>query len=128
MKTQAKKRPRRGGEASGGATASAERRNRRRYTPEERRAALEAWQRSGLNQKEFARTYGISANTIYAWRKALESRGAKGLEHVHPGEVKRRGRRPMPASKREAIEETKRRFPTFGPAKVRQFHARFAGA
>jgi transposase InsO family protein/transposase-like protein len=127
MREKTSKRPRRVGEASAAVPAGALSPSSKRYTPEQRRLAVEAFERSGQTQEAFSRNYGVTANTLYSWRRAYAARGAQGLEHVGPGVPGRRGRRPMPAQKREAIEATKRRFPTFGIRKVSQFLARFVG-
>jgi transposase-like protein len=52
-----------------GETASSQKGRPRRYTPEQKRAALEAFQRSGRTQAEFAALWGISAHTLAAWSK-----------------------------------------------------------
>lgn len=127
MREKTSKRPRRVGEASAAAPAGAVSACSKRYTPEQRWLAVEAYERSGQTQEEFARNYGVTANTLYSWRRAYATRGAQGLEHVGSGTPGRRGRRPMAPAKREAIEETKRRFPTFGIRKVSQFLARLVG-
>ena len=47
-----------------GRQGSAAAKRHRHYTPEERRAAIEAQEKSGLSVEEFARTFGISAVTF----------------------------------------------------------------
>jgi transposase InsO family protein len=118
----AKRRSKRAREGEEPASAS-----RRRHTPEQRRAAIEAYERSGQTQKAFAANYGITATTLVAWLRAYRAGGAKGLERISPGPARRRGRAPLAPAKRGAIEEVKRRFPTFGLRKVRDFLARFSG-
>ena len=116
---------RRGRKPGGGASADGPVRRLRRYTPDERRAALEAYRSSGLTQVGFAKNYGISAVTLGFWLRAETLHGPKGLERLAKGPAKRRGRPPMSASKRQTIVEVKRSFPGFGLKKVRDFLYRF---
>ena len=97
----------------------------RRYTPEQRRAAVEAFVRSGRTRTDFAALWGISIDTLSSWIRRYESEGPKGLET-------RKGRqggapRRIPESVRAEVERTKRRFPEFGLRRVRDFLARFHG-
>ena len=97
----------------------------RRYTPEERRAAVEACVKSGLTYEGFARIWGVSRHTIYIWMKIYKERGPKGLEH--PCGTGRPGRKPLVPALREEICEVQRRFPDFGLRRVRDWLARFRG-
>lgn len=97
----------------------------RRYTPEERRAAVEAYVKSGLSYEGFAQVWGISRHTLYVWMKQYRERGPQGLEH--PCGEGRPGRKPLAAPLREEIVAVQRRFPDFGLKKVRDFLARFRG-
>jgi transposase InsO family protein len=89
----------------------------RKSTPEERRRAVEAWQKSGLAQRMFAQQWGVNPVTFSGW---VAQAGAKV-----PGE--RRGRKPRLAEavKREVVE-VQRRFPAFGLRKIRDFVRRFS--
>jgi transposase InsO family protein len=97
----------------------------RPYTPEERRATVEAFVKSGLTYEGFARIWGISRHTVYVWMKIYRERGPKGLEH--PCGTGRPGRKPLAAPLREEIVSVQRRFPDFGLRRVRDFLARFRG-
>jgi len=97
----------------------------RRYTPEERRAAIEALVKSGLTYEGFARVWGVSRHTIYLWMKRYRERGPQGLEH--PCGEGRPGRKPLAAPVREEIVLVQRRFPDFGLRRVRDWLARFRG-
>jgi transposase InsO family protein len=90
----------------------------RKSSPEERRQAVEAWQRSGLSQAMFSKQWGVNPITFSGW---VAMAGAK-----RPAE--RRGRKPRLAEpvKREVVS-VKRRFPTFGFLKIRDFVRRFSG-
>jgi transposase InsO family protein len=95
--------------------------------PSERLSAVRAFERSGLTQRQFAAHFGITANTLGAWLRGYRERGEEGLERMEPGPRRPRGAKPMPEGKQKAIVEVKRRFPTFGLRKVRDFLARFGG-
>jgi transposase InsO family protein len=98
----------------------------RTYTPEERRWALEAWEKSGLGLEVFARQWGISGPTLREWKKAYDRAGPKGLEHP-TATGRTRGAKPLAAPVAAEIVETKRSFPDFGLRKIRDYLARFAG-
>ena len=98
-----------------------------RYTPEQRRVALEAFQKSGLTQQMFARQWGFNPKTLGSWLIAYAARGPKGLERLAAGPAKPRGKPPIPAPVKQEIAAVKRRFPAFGLRKVRDFLARFSG-
>jgi transposase-like protein len=90
----------------------------RRSTPEERRQAVEAFRKSGLTQAMFAKQWGVNPITFSGW---VARAGAKD-----PRE--RRGRKPRLAEAvKQEVAATKRRFPTFGFLKIRDFVRRFRG-
>jgi transposase InsO family protein len=97
----------------------------RRYTPEERRAAIEALVKSGLTYEGFARIWGVSRHTVYIWMKRYREHGPRGLDH--PCGEGRPGRKPLAAPLREEIVLVQRRFPDFGLRRVRDWLARFRG-
>lgn len=74
-----------GGAGSGSAGAASGRAPAgRRHTPEERRAAVEAFLKSGLTQQAFARQWGVSQATIGAWVRKHAAEGPRGLERNSP--------------------------------------------
>ena len=113
------------GEPSAGAARGRHATRGRHFTPEERRRTVEAFEKAGLTQQDFAKTYGISPFTLSCWRKAYAAKGPKGLERLSSGPVKRRGRAPLALAKREAILAVQREHQTFGLKKLRDFLARF---
>lgn len=122
--------------AEGGPAALEDKPNRRNskgksrgwYSPEERRAALEEFGRSGLGQREFARVWGIALKTLSDWLHRERAGGPKALEPRKPGRPRgSKNKAALPAPVRERIVTTKERFPTFGFRKVRDFLARFHG-
>ena len=99
------------------------------YGPDARREAVEAYRKSGLSQQDFGKLWGVSAASIGKWSRAYETGGPKALEEKARGRPKGSGGMfpRLPQAVREAIVATKRRFPTFGLRKVRDFLLRFQG-
>lgn len=120
--------------ASGGSAALADRpnprnaggRSRGHYTPDERRATLEALERSGMSQRDFARTWGVALKSLSNWRARFAEGGPKGLERRPRPSSANEKQRLAPAL-REQIRDAQRRFPDFGLRKVRDFLQRFRG-
>lgn len=103
-----------------------------RYTPEQRREAYEAWRKSGLSQAMFARQWGVHPITFSGWVRSYEAAGPKGLEpgggQVRGATRGRRGRKPWLAEPvKQEVVAVKRRFPTFGLQRIKDFVRRFAG-
>ena len=97
-------------------------------SPEDRRRAIEMFEKSRMTIDAFARSYGISPWTMRCWIKRYQAEGPKGLEP--------RPRGPKPGSGglrrvsevvRDEIARTKSRFPSFGFKKVRDYLRRFQG-
>lgn len=98
-------------------------------SPDARRAAVEAYERSGMTLEDFARTYGCSPWTLRGWLKRYAAGGPKALETRRLGRPPGRGN-DLPRvseSVRTEIVRTKTRFPDFGFKKVRDFLRRFQG-
>ena len=99
----------------------------RQHTPEERRAAVAAFKKSGMTQMAFARLWGISATTLGRWVRVHREQGPKGLEAPWGGGRRGRKKQPVPAAVRAEIVATKRRFPAWGLRRIKDSLARFAG-
>ena len=74
-------RPSKGGrkETGSGARSSGKRGRKKKYrhfTPEERRAAIEAFQKSGMTQIDFCKVWGISKASLRNWLIRYEGGGA----------------------------------------------------
>ena len=101
---------------------------RPRFTPEERRAAVEEFEKSGRSRNGFARLWGCSPSSLVKWAKRYHAEGPKSLEDKpHP-----KGRRPhhprrLPDMVRQAIIEIRQQHPDFGVNSVAQHLARFHG-
>lgn len=95
---------------------------------DERRALLEAFFALKLPRAVFAKQYGVSLGTLSRWIRAYEEHGPKGLEPKPRGRKPGSGSKPvLPAPVREQVLTTKRRFPSFGMRKIRDYLKRFFG-
>lgn len=100
----------------------------KRYsTPEDRRAAVEAFEKAGLTQAAFARQWGVSHVTLGKWVQRHRTAGPKGLERLSEGPAKRRGRAPLAAALQAEIVAAKQRYPSFGLKKLKAWLWRFVG-
>lgn len=92
------------------------------WSPDERRAAVEAYQKSGMSLSDFARTWGVGRGPLKKWDQLYREAGPKALERrcLNPG-------RPVLTGLRGVIEQVKRENPTFGFKKVRDFLGRIVG-
>ncbi len=68
----------------------------KRYSPEERRQAVEAYQKAGLTQKAFAAQWGISAVTLGNWLRKHGEEGPAGARADGRGPGQAAGRRRSP--------------------------------
>ena len=97
---------------------------RRSYTPEEKRSAIEAYQKSGMTLVDFSATWGVSKATLTNWLRKHQAEGPKGLERKpHAGKGKSR----LADALRGEIVRAKRYFPDFGLKKLRDYLYRFRG-
>jgi transposase InsO family protein len=104
-------------------------RTRGAYSETERVAAVTAYRSSGLTQRSFAATWGLSIKTLGQWLQRAEQEGGKGLQTRRRGRPKGARNKPSPrsAAVASAIVETKARFPSFGLRKVAAYLGRFGG-
>lgn len=101
------------------------------YALQERISAVEAYIKSGLSQKDFSKTWGVSEVTLGRWHSLYQKHGPKGLE----GSVfqdtfrkyKVRHHKKISEMLEEVIVKTKVDNPTFGLRKVKDFLNRFEG-
>jgi transposase InsO family protein len=98
----------------------------RRATLVERKAAVEAFLKAGTTREHFARTWGISKQTLSAWLKAYDEGGADALVPKRVGRPRGKTRRTLGAIAQEILR-IKQRFPSFGLRKVRDYLFRFVG-
>lgn len=100
---------------------------RRHFTPEERRRAVEAYQKSGLTQHAFARQWGLSHVTLGVWLRRYAEAGPQGLERLAEGPARRRGKAPLAEAVKAEIVGVRQSFPTFGLKRIRDWLMRFGG-
>jgi transposase InsO family protein len=94
------------------------------YTPEQRRKAVEAFNRSGQTLDNFGKAWGINATVLGRWTRAYRKEGPQALEGRRG---RKKGRKPVADGLREGIKQVKEQFPDFGMRKVGAFLARFKG-
>ena len=96
-----------------------------KYTFEQRKAAVEAYLKSGMTCTAFAKTYGVSVMSISVWTRIYQNIGPQGLETEAINKF--RGRKPISESLKKEIIRVKSEYPDFGLRKVRDFLKRFKG-
>lgn len=98
------------------------------YTPEERRQAVEAYQKSGLTQEDFCKTWGTTPGTLINWLKKYREEGPKGLEGYAPPKAddKRKGRK-ISQQVVDEIVRIKNADPRSGLKYIKQVMSRFKG-
>ncbi len=79
--------------------------------PEQRLLVLDIWQRSGLSATDFADLVGLSAFTLYNWKKRFRTMGPAGLLD-HPRGAPRGSR--LPEVTKRAILLMKQQHPDWG--------------
>jgi transposase InsO family protein len=98
------------------------------YTPEQRRQAVEAYFKSGMTHRDFARTWGTSEGSLYNWVKAYEERGAKALDGASlRRDAKKRGRKGLSTAVKNEILAVKQANPESGNKGIRNLLWRFRG-
>ena len=113
---------------SGGAGSSTGRLvAKRTFTPDERRAAVEAYYGSELSRHAFARQWGLSHVTLGVWVRKYEAEGPKGLERLASGPPRRRGKAPLAEAVKAEIVAVREAHPEFGWKRLRTWLWRFAG-
>ncbi|MDH3879768.1 MAG: IS481 family transposase [Desulfobacterales bacterium] len=91
------------------------------FTGEQRLLLLDTWRRSGLPAKDFAGLVGISAPTLYTWKKRFEDYGPAGLVDQPRGAKK--GSR-LPEVTRRTILMLKEGHPEWGCQRISDMLAR----
>jgi len=96
------------------------------FMPEERITAVEAFLKSEMNLRDFAKVYGVSSSTLSSWRNIYE---ALGPEALATSKIRNypRGRKSISDNLKNEITTVKKENPTFGLRKVRDFLMRFKG-
>lgn len=98
----------------------------RRFTPEERRAAVEAFLKSTRTRQSFAAMWGCSASSLDKWLRRYEQEGPKGLETKSAGWPSHRVHpKRLPDEVRELILSSNRAHPEFGATRLTNHIARY---
>lgn len=97
----------------------------RRFTPDQKREAVEAWQKSGMTKDRFSIVWGVTDSTLGKWVRLYEEGGPKSLESPSRTPGSKLPRPGVPIAVKKSIEEVKTTFPTFGLRKIRDFLLRF---
>jgi transposase InsO family protein/transposase-like protein len=101
---------------------------RRVFTPEERREAVEAYEKSGRTREDFARLWGCSAASLDKWRKRYRDEGPKGLEtRCRPKGIPNDSARRLPDAVRDLIAEVREEHADFGVQRIADHVRRFHG-
>jgi len=85
---------------------------------------LDVWARSGLSAAEFGALVGLTAATLYDWKKRFEREGPAGLQDRPRGS--RRGSR-LPEATQRAILLMKSQHPEWGSERIRDVLMRAEG-
>lgn len=105
--------------------------NRRKQGPVEpkkRVQAVEAFLKSGMSAKDFAKTWGVGESSLNRWARIYSEHGPKALETPSlVANAKQRGPKGLPRALKKEIAEVKRENPQFGLRKVKSFLNRFRG-
>lgn len=87
----------------------------RSFTPEQRLVLLDVWQRSDLPASDFSELAGVSAHSLYTWKKKFDAEGPAGLVGHKRGAPK--GSR-LPEPTKRAILLLKRAHPDWGRQRI----------
>jgi transposase len=93
------------------------------FTGEQRLLLLDAWLRSKLPARDFAPLVGVTATTLYAWRKRFEAQGPAALL----GTKRRRQGSRLPEPTRRAILMMKQAHPDWGQDRIHDMLLRGEG-
>jgi len=95
------------------------------FTPEERLLVLDIWERSEVAAARFGELVGISAHSLYQWRRQFDQHGPAGLEDRPKGQHKGPSRLPEPTQR--AILMLKRNHPDWGSDRLHDMLLRSQG-
>ncbi len=99
----------------------------KRYCPVERKKIVESYLSSGIAADSFAKAWGIGPSTLSKWVSRYEKYGADGLMNKTPGKDDKRLGMKVPESVQQEIIALKKKEPSFGIKKMRNWIYRFRG-
>lgn len=96
------------------------------FSTEDRLKAVHAFQKSGMTAHEFAAAWGISVASIRRWVKVCDESGEDALRKLASAGGRPKGSaKRIPRPVRDAVVDTKTKFPFFGVPRIRDWCARF---
>lgn len=99
----------------------------KRYSPTERKKVVEAYLKSGMSVFEFSRVWGLSHSTLHDWLGRYETCGSDGLMNRPRSAKDRRLGMKTPQAIQNEILEIKRKEPTMGFGRIRNWLYRVRG-
>ena len=91
------------------------------FSPEQRLLILDTWQRSGLPALDFSPICGVSAHSLYQWKKRFQAEGPAGLASERRRKVRETG---IPEITRRTILMLKDSHPEWGSQRISDALAR----
>jgi transposase InsO family protein len=102
-------------------------RRRQRYSPTERKKTVEAYLASGMTIAMFAKTWGVCASTMSDWIGRYDAMGSDGMmDRARRLDDKRLGMK-VPVAVRSEIIEIKKKEPSYGLKRIKNWLYRFRG-
>ena len=101
---------------------------RQHFSFQERKEAVEQYIKSGMNQRDFSKAWGVDQKTLSKWYGIYKNKGPRGLESGKIyGTGKKRGRKSIKQEIKNKIIETRKSLPEHGLKKLKNFLYRFEG-
>ncbi len=97
------------------------------YSPTEKKKVVEAFLSSGMRKHIFCGQWGVSQQTLGNWLERYETLGSEGLMRKTRGEDDKRVGMKIPKAVESEIIKLKRKEPSFGLKKMKQWLYRFKG-
>ncbi|GIL18202.1 MAG: hypothetical protein BroJett040_19530 [Oligoflexia bacterium] len=99
----------------------------KRYSPIEKKKIVEAFLQSGMTRFNFAQAWGVSSASLGIWVKSYQEQGADGLMPKPRKANDRRFGMKVPVAVQNEIIEIKKRDPSFGLKRIKDWMYRFRG-
>lgn len=98
-----------------------------RYSPTEKKKIIESYLSSGMSKDTFCKTWGICTATLLVWLRRYEENGADGLVRPPRKSLDKRYGSKIPLSVQDEIIEIKKKEPSYGLKKIKNWMYRFRG-
>lgn len=100
---------------------------KRRYPPTEKKKIVEAFLKSGMSLSQFSAAWGVSGSSLSGWVYLYETEGSDGLmPRPKKADDKRLGMKISESTQSEIIE-LKKKEPSYGLKKIKDWMYRFRG-